>query len=95
MRHLLYEGRTEFVAKVNGKMVDLRDIMKAVNDTKLVEQCSVLCYQPGKEDQAVVAYCKLLANVTEPQLEKKLRRVITEQGSDNAFINVEIFLGKN
>lgn len=66
-------------AKVKGKHIDLRDIAKLVNETKLVEKCSVLCFHPGKLDQAVVAFCILLPEVTQKNLEETLKRNIKEE----------------
>lgn len=66
-------------AKVKGKRVDLRDIAKLVNETKLVEKCSVLCFHPGKLDQAIVAFCILRKKVTQKTLEDTLERNIKEE----------------
>ncbi len=66
-------------AKVKGKRIDLRDIAKLVNETKLVEKCSVLCFHPGKLDQAIVAFCILLPGVNQKNLEETLKKNIKEE----------------
>lgn len=55
-RALFYDGRVDSQIKVRGHRVDLSEIETAVNESALVKKGVVLCYHPGKPDQAVIAF---------------------------------------
>lgn len=78
-------------AKVKGQRIDLRNVTKLVTDTKMVDKCTALCFHPGKQDQAIVAFCILLPNVTQQQLEKTLARTCKEEHLMPQIFPVEQF----
>ncbi|CAL8104229.1 unnamed protein product [Orchesella dallaii] len=77
--HLHYEGRTDLTAKIKGRRIDLKDITQIVQGTNLVEQCFVFCYHREREDQTLVACCKLLPDVSIDKLEEVLRKEIVNE----------------
>jgi len=48
---LYYEGRTDMVMKIQGREIELSEIVRAVNLTEMCSECAVLCYHRNREDQ--------------------------------------------
>ena len=55
-RALFYDGRVDSQIRVRGHRVDLSEIEAVVNESVLVKKGVVLCYHPGKPDQAIIAF---------------------------------------
>lgn len=60
--------------KVRGHRVDLSEIERATFSLAGVDKSTVLCYHPGQEDQAILAFVTLQAGhlMTEMQVENAL-----------------------
>lgn len=56
---LVFEGRTDSQVKVRGHRVDLSELEAALTRVDGVDKGVVLCYRPGEEDQAVLAFVTL------------------------------------
>ncbi|XP_034255350.1 dimodular nonribosomal peptide synthase [Thrips palmi] len=73
---LVFEGRTDSQVKVRGHRVDLSELEAALTRVDGVDKGVVLCYRPGEEDQAVLAFVTLREGcpLTAPQVESALGR---------------------
>ncbi|XP_059470894.1 beta-alanyl-bioamine nonribosomal peptide synthetase ebony [Neocloeon triangulifer] len=74
--NLVYEGRADSQIKVRGHRVDLSEIQKAVQAVPGLDKVIVLCYQPGRPEQAVLAFVTMAAGscMSTQQIEASLQR---------------------